>query len=264
MNRVRSLIPVAGVILTASLGINASVAATTQYSLSVPPSALEVGCFGPCDCAVNLNPTYGSFDLTFLRSDGLYSYYAVERYIASFNNGPGAVSIVGSGQYKIGGEVALTQQMTLDVQVWGGPVQHLDSGVVPVNASFPKIHVACALHGFACHDSVLVVDGAPIGTAGVPPSGHLSGIAGVQPNPFRGTATILVDRTQPGRVEVAVFDLHGTLVRRLGSFLLSGAEPLSLQWDGRRDDGQKAKAGVYWVRATWPGGSEGRRLIKLE
>jgi len=42
------------------------------------------------------------------------------------------VSIVGSGDYKIGGEVALRQQMTLDLQVWGGPVQHFASGVVPL------------------------------------------------------------------------------------------------------------------------------------
>jgi hypothetical protein len=264
MNRVRFLGSLVGVILAACVWVSLSTAATTQYSLSVPPSALEVGCFGPCDCAVTGNPTYGSFDLTFLRSDGLYSYYAVERYIASFNNGPGAVAIVGSGEYKVGGEVALTQQMTLDIQVWGGPVQHLDSGVVPVSTAFPKIHVTCPQHGFACHDSVLVVDGAPIGTTGVPAASHLSGIAGVQPNPFLGKATILVDRTQPGPVEVAIFDLSGTRVRRLGTARLSGAEPLALQWDGRRDDGQKARAGVYWVRATWPGGSDGRRLVKLE
>jgi hypothetical protein len=264
MDRVRSMMAFAGVMLAAGVWVNLCTAATTGYSLSVPPSALEVGCFGPCECAVDVNPTYGSFDLTFLRSDGLYSYYAVERYIASFNNGPGAVSIVGSGEYKIGGEVALTQQMTLDVQVWGGPVQHLDSGVVPVSTPFPKIHVACALHGFACHDSVLTVDAAPIGTAGVPPTSRLSGITSVLPNPFVGAATILVDRTQPGSVEVAVFDLGGTRVRRLGSVALSGAEPRALLWDGRRDDGQKAKAGVYWVRVTWPGGSDGRRLVKLE
>src|SRR5262249_36845237 len=101
MNRVRILAWLAGVIFAA--GATPSTAATTQYSLSVPPSALEAGCFGPCACAVTQEPTYGSFDLTFLRSDGLYSYYAVDRYIASFNNGPGAVSIIGSGTYKIGG-----------------------------------------------------------------------------------------------------------------------------------------------------------------
>jgi len=264
MNRVRILVPLAGAILAGALSTNLSAAATTQYALSVPPSALQAGCFGPCDCAITQEPTYGSFDLTFLRSDGLYDYYAVERYIASFNNGPGAVSITGSGQYKIGGEFALTQQMTLDVQVWGGPVQHLDSGVVPVSAKFPKINAACALHGFACHDSVLVVDGAPIGTTGVPPTMRGTSIAAVRPNPFRRAATILVDGSRPGSVEVAVFDLGGTRVRRLRSVELSGTEPLALQWDGRRDDGRKAKAGVYWVRVSWPGGSDGRRLIKLE
>src|SRR5262245_51451915 len=210
MNRVRFLALLAGAILAGVSSASLSVAATTQYALSVPPSALQVGCFGPCMCAITLEPTYGSFNLTFLRSDALYDYYAVEGYIASFNSGPGAVSITGSGEYKIGGEVARTQQMTLDIQVWGGPVQHLDSGVVPASTAFPKIHVACALHGFACHDSVLVVDGAPIGTTGVPPIMSGPAIAAVRPNPFTRGTTILVGGSRPGAVDVAVFDLGGT------------------------------------------------------
>jgi len=264
MNRVRILIPLAGVILAAGLRVDLSSAATMQYSLSVPPSALQVGCFGPCECAVMEDPTYGSFNLTFLRSDGLYDYYAVENYIASFNTGPGAVSIVGSGQYKTGGEFAITQQMTLDIQVWGGPVQHVDSGVVPVTTPFPKIHVACALHAFACRDSVLLVDGAPIATADAPPARRIPGIASVQPNPFVTGATIVADFDRPGAVDVSVFDLSGARVRTLAQLELAGAGRRVWSWDGRRDDGRKAGAGVYWVRVAWPGGADRRRVVKLE
>jgi hypothetical protein len=99
------------------------------------------------------------------------------------------VSIVGSGHYKVGGEVALTQQMTLDVQVWGGPVQHFDSGVVPVSLPFPRIRVSCATHGFACLDTVVVVDAEPVDPTSVPPPALRAGIQGVAPNPFARTVS---------------------------------------------------------------------------
>jgi hypothetical protein len=260
MNRV--VFPLA-LILAVAVHANTTSAATTQYSLNVPPSALQWGCFGPCACPIQENPTYGSFNLVFLRSDALYSYYAVENYIASFNNGPGAVAIVGSGQFKIGGEVAITQQMTLDLQVLGGPVQHFDSGVKPVSVPFPKIHAVCAAHDFACHDSVIVVDAGLIGTTDVPPSGRISGIQDVRPNPFGQAATIVVDRDRAGPVEVAIFDLNGSRIRRLGTVQLSGSASSVLVWNGRRDDGREATPGVYWVRMSWPGGADRRRVVKL-
>jgi hypothetical protein len=236
----------------------------TPYSLLVPASGYETGCQGPCDCAVVEQPTYGSFELRPLGADPLYSNYAIERYIASFNNGPGAVSIVGSGHYKIGGEFALTQQMTLDLQAWGGPVQHFDSGVVPVNTPFPRIHVSCAAHGFACVDTVVEVDAEPIGAVSVPPPAARAGIQGVAPNPFGRTASIAIAIAGTGPVRVAVFDLNGRKVRSLAEWAGADAGPRTLVWDGRRDNGREAEAGVYWVRMQWPGGSDGRRLVKLD
>ena len=239
-------------------------ATTTQYSLIVPPSSLQAGCFGPCDCAVQDTPTYGSFVLVPAGTDPLYTYYEVQNYIASFNNGPGAVAITGSGRYKIGGEVALTQEMTLDLQVWGGPVQHFDSGVVPVSTPFPAIDVSCAIHGFACEDSVVVVDAKPPGTTGVSPPRSVSGIASVRPNPFDRSTSIVLGLDRTGPAEVEVFDMNGRQVRRLGSLELLDSAPRTLVWDGRRDDGREAKAGVYWVRMRWPGGSDRRRVVKLD
>jgi hypothetical protein len=236
----------------------------TQYSLVVPPSALQVGCQGPCDCAITQQPTYGSFDLLPLGSDGLYTYYAVQRYIASFNNGPGAVAIVGSGQYKIGGEVALTQQLTLDLQIFGGPVQHFDSGVKSVTVPFPRIDVSCAVHGFACMDSVLVVEGKPVETTGVPPTPRVSGIEQIRPNPFGQAATIVIDLARAGRAAMTVFDLDGRQVRHLGDLEIEALGSRTVTWNGRRDDGREARAGVYWVRMRWPGGTDGRRVVKLD
>ena len=262
MNRILRSLACTGLLVL--LPAVAGAATTTQYSLIVPPSSLQVGCFGPCACAVEVTPTYGSFDLVPAGSDPMFTYYDIQNYIASFNNGPGAIAITGSGTYKIGGEVAVTQEMTLDLQIQGGPVQHFDSGLVPVSTPFPAIHASCALHGFACHDSVVEVEAKPIETAGVPPPGSMAGIESVRPNPFGGTTSILLGLARGGRAEVTVVDLNGRLVRRLASLELAAGAPRTLVWDGRRDDGRPADAGVYWVRMRWPGGADRRRVVKLD
>jgi len=158
---------------------------------------------------------------------------------------------------------ALTQQMTLDLQVFWGPVQHFDSGVVPVNVAFPTIHVSCAAHGFVCHDSVLVVDAVPVENAGVPPSRLVSGIELIQPNPFARSTRIVLRRVE-GPVEVTVFDMNGRRIRRLMNPALAASASSVVTWDGCRDDGRETEAGVYWVSARWPGGSDGQRIVKLE
>ncbi len=237
----------------------------TLYTLVVPPSSLTVGCQGPCECPVLERPTYGSFELIPTGSDPLYNYYSVERYIASFNNGPGAVAITGSGQYKIGGEFALVHQLTLDLQVEGGPRQHFDSGLKPVGAPYPQIDIACAVHGFACYDSVLEVRAKPVDLVSAAPTGpRPSGVETVRPNPFaRSTAVVLrLDRASP--IDLAVFDLAGRRVRQLAASRLMDAGDRTVVWDGLRDDGLAAPAGVYWLRMRWPGGLDGRRLVKLD
>ena len=252
-------------ILGAAPGAAIADTSGTMYTLIVPPSSLEVGCQPPCECPDVLRPTYGSFELVPAGSDPLYSYYNVERYIASFNNGPGAVAITGSGRFKIGGEFALVQQLTLDLQIEGGLTEHFDSGLKPVSAPFPRIDIACAVHGFYCIDSVLVVDATPIGSDAVPPQRQRpAGIEAVQPNPFKHTAGVVIDLDRPGIVDLTVVDLGGRRMRQLvaGQFLAAGRR--TVMWDGLRDDGRAAPAGVYWVRMRWPGGMDGRRLVKLD
>jgi hypothetical protein len=237
----------------------------TLYSLITPPSAYEVGCFGPCDCAVATTPTYGSFTLVHTGRDPLFDYYAVKNYIASFNNGPGAVSIVGSGQYKIGGEFALTEELTLDLSIWGAPPQHFDSGMRPVGSTpFPKINLDCAAHGFACYDTVVVVDAAPVNVTGVPPGpGPAVRLEFAQPNPFAGQARIAFTLAQAARVDLSILDLAGRHVRTLASGELMGPGEQVATWDGRSDEGRTARAGVYWALLRSPGGADRLRLVKI-
>jgi len=236
----------------------------TPYTLITPPSALEIGCQGPCACAVVGLSTFGSFTLVRTGSDPLYTHYAVERFIASFNNGPGAVAITGSGQYVIGGEVALVQELTLDLVIQGGAAQHFDSGLVPVSAPFPQLDLSCAVHGFYCFDSVLVVQARPAVTVGLDGPAATAGLRAVSPNPSRGPVSIAFALDRPDDVELTVIDLAGRLVRTLASGERREAGPQEVAWEGRRDDGRTAPAGVYWVVLRSAGRVDRRRFVKLD
>ncbi|HTR97176.1 MAG TPA: FlgD immunoglobulin-like domain containing protein [Candidatus Acidoferrales bacterium] len=256
--------PLARFTLLAATIALAPPARASEYSLVTPPSSLEAGCFGPCDCAVVTQPTYGSFDLAFTGADPLFAHYAITGYIASFNSGPGAVAVTGTGEFKLGGEVALEQEMTLDLSVWGGPVQHFDSGLVPVGAAFPSIDVRCALHGFACLDSVVEIDATPVDPASVPLPAVRAGIRSIAPNPSRGGADVVLALDRAGEVDVTIVDLLGRRVRTLASARALPAGFATLGWDGADDSGRATRAGVYWVVMRWSGGSDRRRLVRLE
>jgi len=237
----------------------------TLYALITPPAGLQVGCQPPCLCPLVSTPTYGSFTLVPAGSDPLYTYYTVDRFIASFNNGPGAVAITGSGTYRVGGEVALLQQLTLDLSIQGQPLEHFDSGLQPFRVPFPRIDISCAVHGFYCLDSVLVVVAAPVNPAGTGnPPAAAAGLLAVQPNPFRGRTTIEFTLARAATVDLAILDLAGRRVRTLAAGSFASAGPQGLAWDGLGDDGRTAAAGVYWVELRWPGGTDRRRFVKLD
>ena len=252
------------VLILAAAVMTPRAAHAVLYALVTPPSQFETGCFGPCGCAVMSQPTYGSFVLVYTGSDPLYANYDVVRYIASFNNGPGAVAITGSGKFRIGGEFALVQQLTLDLQIWGEPARHFDSGIVPVSVAFPALDVVCAVHGFSCVDTVIVVNAKPADVTNVAPFPWRAGLRATWPNPFAGRARIGYAVDGPGRVTVTVLDAAGRHVRTLFEGDRPSAGPGAVEWDGAADDGRPAPAGVYWVRMRWPGGTDGRRIVKLE
>jgi hypothetical protein len=259
-----SLPRISCVLILAAAVMTPRAAEAEIYALVTPPSEYEVGCFGPCACPIVSQPTYGSFELVYTGSDPLYANYDVVRYIASFNSGPGAVAITGSGKFRIGGEFALVQQLTLDLQIWGQPARHFDSGLVPVSVAFPALNVACAVHGFACLDTVIVVNAKPTDVAGIAPFPWGAGLRATWPNPFMARARIAYAVDRPGHVTLTVLDVAGRRVRTLFEGDRPSAGPGAVEWDGTADDGRPASAGIYWVRMRWPGGADGRRIVKLE
>jgi hypothetical protein len=84
----------------------------------------------------------------------------------------------------------------------------------------------------------------------------------VSPNPAHANVDIRFALARAGRVDVTVFDVLGREVRALAR---SDFRPgrWSLVWDGRRNDGGVAGAGVYFVRLHSGASHSTRTLVRL-
>ena len=127
-------------------------------------ASYQTGCFPPCLCPVLREvPVRGIFRLTPTGSDGAFDTYDVTQVNWSADVGGPGLPISGSGTYRIGGEAELTQQLDLDLVIDGDDPQHFDSGLVAADgAERPSIDVAVSRNGMFCHDTVIVVDAAPV------------------------------------------------------------------------------------------------------
>ncbi|NNE07478.1 MAG: hypothetical protein HKN20_02825 [Gemmatimonadetes bacterium] len=68
------------------------------------------------------------------------------------------------------------------------------------------------------------------------------------PNPFNPTTKIRFDLPVPARVDLAVYDLGGRLVRRLIAGETRPAGSQSVTWDGRNERGAPVGSGIYHYR----------------
>lgn len=237
--------PLVFALLLLAFPARAFAAPDVPYSLA-KGSTIGWGCFGACDCAILERPLTGSFTLRDLGFDGLFQRYAVldARFGAVTE---GALHLVGSGTYKVGGEFAITQELTLDLSANGGPVQHFDSGVVPGGGGFPKIDATVSLHQqAACFDTVIHVVAAPISPTGV--DGDPAITFACAPNPFQAGTRLTLGLPARARVELAVYDAAGRVERRLARGAELDAGPHEFAWDGRDELGARAAPGVYFVR----------------
>jgi cytochrome c peroxidase len=100
-----------------------------------------------------------------------------------------------------------------------------------------------------------------VGVAGGP--GETPGLRAVRPNPFRSATDVSFVLSRPGRVDCAVYDVLGREVRSLARGLWLDAGARSLTWNGRRDDGGEAGAGVYFVRLRTADGSWTRAVVQV-
>ena len=131
----------------------------------LPESALLQGCFDPCDCLLQITEDLqGTFALQRVVPQplpGLYDVYAVSD-VSFFAKRLGeTLHITGSGVYRVGGEVALLQQLTLDLRFGDQPPQRFDSGLQP-GVKFPRIDLDVSMNGKVCYDTVLQLRAEPV------------------------------------------------------------------------------------------------------
>jgi len=130
-------------------------------------STFEQGCFPPCVCPEMIEaPVQGTFLLTSTGYRGSFYTYDVTEVNWTVKLKDRTIFITGSGTYKIGGEFALLQELSLDLQMGeGGTVQHFDSGLVPFSAPpslpFPDFKVTISTNGQFCFDTVFKVSTSP-------------------------------------------------------------------------------------------------------
>ena len=67
------------------------------------------------------------------------------------------------------------------------------------------------------------------------------------PNPFHSSAFISFELSEPGYTSIEVYDLSGRIVSTLESSELATGEH-SVQWNGRRQNGEPVSAGLYFCR----------------
>jgi hypothetical protein len=89
------------------------------------------------------------------------------------------------------------------------------------------------------------------------------GLRAARPSPFRARAELDFALTQAGRVDLRIYDLMGREVLALAKGLYLEAGPRALAWDGRRNDGSRAGAGVYFARLRAEGKVSTLTLVKL-
>jgi hypothetical protein len=139
----------------AAVTVIPSIAAAQFHYRLAPESTYEEGCFAPCLCPVMIRSgVSGTFVAVPLEPDGSYRVFAIQQVRWSVPDP--ALLVRGSGTYRIDA-AGLVQRLELDLQVGDDPVEHYDSGLVPVQAKFPDIDVSISVHGMYCWDTVFSV-----------------------------------------------------------------------------------------------------------
>lgn len=261
--------PLASILCAATLAASPTSGQGTNpdpvvYALENPPSQFEWGCFAPCACPVFVqSPIVGTFVLSFSHADPLYTYYDVSDVRWTTHSASGTVTITGSGSYRRGGQVALSEELSLDLSLDQGPVKRFGSGLQPVGAQFPEIRMDVSLHGEYCMDSAFAVDAKPRGTVSVQgPPRSLS--LRVGPNPSAGAAEIVFTLLRDETVDLGVFDLAGRRVRALVTHERLPGGTHARTWDGTRDGGGKAPPGLYLVRLETPSQRLTRTAVQVK
>src|SRR5437667_10822795 len=134
----------------------------TLYRLEAG-SSFSRGCYGPCQCPIfTTEDIRGTYTLALDHVDPLFTWYRVEKVNWVVALGGMATRVTGSGTYRVGGEVAVQQQMKLTLTIGDERAQTFDSGLVGGEGSFPEIDIAMSMNGMSCFDTVIDIRSKPV------------------------------------------------------------------------------------------------------
>ncbi len=140
-----------------------------RYKLDPGSTLTQERCLGPCACALGpiIGPMAGTFTLTLLNQGPLFTEFALSAADLGAALEFYAVTFRGQGQYRLGGEVALTQEITLSLIASSPPSpspQTYASGPVAINPQvlFPKIDIAAPGPLQGCFKNTLHLVAAPV------------------------------------------------------------------------------------------------------
>lgn len=137
-----------------------------RYTLDVDSRLTQTYCLPPCACPFHqvIGQLQGTWTLTLIDENPLYRNYTITLVDWRATSPLTVKSVRGSGTYRIGGEVALTQQIVLDLSIDTEPVHRYDSGVVGVDPAhpFPQIWVSAGTEQFVCNQEAVDVRAVPV------------------------------------------------------------------------------------------------------
>jgi hypothetical protein len=126
------------------------------------------GCYPPCTCPLyTTTDLRGTYTLTLSSVGPLFTTYKVNDVNWVVPLGGQDTRITGSGEYKVGGEVASQQQMTLKLTVGTEAPQTFDSGLVSGGQNFPAINITMSVNGMQCFDTVIQINSKPVPSSDV-------------------------------------------------------------------------------------------------
>lgn len=123
------------------------------YRLTEPTTGRAEYCLGPCACALGaqFGPVRGTFVLTFDHADPLFDHYRVDAANWTFALPSGTtIALAGGGSYRVGGEVALTQSMSLTLDIDDRTTQPFESDTPAVTVPWPNIAIRVSSPVFGC------------------------------------------------------------------------------------------------------------------
>ena len=106
-----------------------------------------------------------------------------------------------------------------------------------------------ALGGVGFADSApFTLNTYPVSVGGMAETPSLLKLEPCKPNPFNPSTTITYILETAGTIDLAVYDVHGRLVRQLCTNETKIEGRHEIVWDGTNDQGQVVASGVYICR----------------